>query len=248
MWEYILAGILQGIFEWLPISSEGIVALFTNFSLPEFNSIDFALFLHLGTLLAVVIYFWKDIRDLILLKDRKFLKFFIIVTFISGGLGFFVYKFARNISGGAVLLFIMGVGLFLTSWFQSKKIKIKASDNIKAIAVGFLQAITPIPGISRSGATIFGLSLFEDEPDKILKTSYLISIPIVLGVNIYSYIQNPGLIFQGHWIALIFSFIFGMATLKVLMDFSKKINFSKFTFIFGCLCVLASVIYLFNPT
>jgi len=50
----------------------------------------------------------------------------------------------------------MGIGLFLTSWFQSKKIKIKASDNIKAIAVGFLQAITPIPGISRSGATILG--------------------------------------------------------------------------------------------
>jgi len=87
MWEYILAGILQGIFEWLPISSEGIVALFTNFSLPEFNSIDFALFLHLGTLLAVVIYFWKDIRDLILLKDKNF-EIFIIVTFISGGLGF----------------------------------------------------------------------------------------------------------------------------------------------------------------
>lgn len=245
MWEYIFTGILQGIFEWLPVSSEGVVALFSNFSMPDLNSVDFALFLHLGTLLAVAIYFWKDILDLILLKDKKFLKFFIIVTVISGGLGFFVYKFASNIGGGPALLFLMGGGLFLTSWFQRKKIKFKANENIAAITVGLLQAITPIPGVSRSGATIFGLSLFEDDPEKILKTSYLISIPVVLGVNAYLYLKNPALISGNAWLALVFSFIFGLATLKVLMGISKKINFSKFTFLFGCLCVLASLMYIF---
>lgn len=247
MWEYILAGILQGIFEWLPVSSEGVVALFTNFSLSNLNSVDFALFLHLGTLLAVIIYFWKDIIDLILLKDKKFLKFFIIVALISGGLGFFVYKFASNIGGGGNLLLLMGAGLFLTSWFQRKKVKIKANENVAAVLVGLLQAITPIPGVSRSGATIFGLSLFEDEPEKILKTSYLISIPVVLGVNLYLYWKNPALISGNAWLALVFSFIFGLATLKILMGVSKKINFSKFTFIFGCLCVLGALIYFLNP-
>ncbi|MFA5369017.1 MAG: undecaprenyl-diphosphate phosphatase, partial [Candidatus Paceibacterota bacterium] len=149
MWEYILAGVLQGIFEWLPVSSEGVVALFASFSLSEINSVDFSIFLHLGTVLAVIIYFWKDILEMFLLKDKKFLKFFIIVTLVSGGLGFFVYKFASNIGGGAALLFLMGCGLFLTSWFQKKKIKLKVNDNISAIIVGLFQAITPIPGVSR---------------------------------------------------------------------------------------------------
>jgi undecaprenyl-diphosphatase len=244
MWEYILAGVLQGVFEWLPVSSEGVVALFTNFSLPQMNSVDFALFLHLGTALAVILFFWKDIMDMILFKDKKFLKFFVIVTVISGGLGFFVYKFASNIGGGAALLFLMGCGLFLTSWFQKKKIKIKAGENLSAIVVGLLQAITPIPGVSRSGATIFGLSLFEHDPEKILKTSYLISIPVVLGADLYIYLKSPTMITSDTWIALLFSFIFGFITLKFLMEATKKINFSKFTFIFGCLCFLGVIIYL----
>lgn len=247
MWEYILAGVLQGIFEWLPVSSEGIVALFSNFFVEKINSVDFSLFLHLGTLLAVIIYFWKDLRDLIFLKDKKFVRFFIIVTLISGGLGIFVYKVANNFAFGSALLIMMGVGLFLTSWFQQKKIKIKISDDVSAIIVGLLQALTPIPGLSRSGATIFGLSLSEDNPEKILKASYLISIPVVFGANFYIYLKNLGetQIFFSLEMALacFFSFVFGIITLKFLMQLSRKINFSKFTFFFGCLCFLGAFIY-----
>ena len=244
MIEYIIAGILQGIFEWLPVSSEGVVALFSSFMFQQTNGIDFALFLHLGTVLAVMIYFWKDIRDLILLKDKEFVKFYIIVTIICGVLGLFVYKIASQFAFGSSLLFLMGCGLFLTSWFQKKKIKIKMSPTVSAIVVGLLQSITAIPGVSRSGATIFGLSLSEDDPEKILKTSYLISIPVVLGANVYLYFKNPMLIAGEAWIALVFSFIFGIITLKALMMFAKKINFSKFTFIFGCLCFIGVVMYL----
>ncbi|MDD5569169.1 MAG: undecaprenyl-diphosphate phosphatase [Candidatus Pacebacteria bacterium] len=244
MWEYALAGILQGIFEWLPVSSEGVVALFSNFSLPQLNSVDFALFLHLGTILAVIIFFWKDIVDLILMKDKKFLRFFIIVTLISGVLGFFVYRFASNVLVGPALLFAMGSGLFLTSWFQKKKIKINLSADASAAVVGLLQAITPIPGVSRSGATIFGLSLTESDPEKILKTSYLISIPVVLGVNGYLYLKSPIMPSNNSLIALLFSFGVGFLTLKFLMNISKKIDFSKFTFIFGCLCFIGVAVYL----
>jgi len=248
MWEYILAGVLQGIFEWLPVSSEGVVALFSSFFVEKMNSLDFSLFLHLGTLLAVTIYFWKDIRDLIFLKDKKIVRFFIIVTLISGGLGFFIYKIANNFSFGPALLIMMGCGLFLTSWFQRKKIKLKISDDVSAIIVGLLQAITPIPGISRSGATIFGLSLSENDPEKILRMSYLVSIPVVCGVNIYIYLKNfqeTKILFSLEmFLACFFSFIFGIITLKFLMQASQKINFSKFTFIFGCLCFLGAFLYL----
>lgn len=251
MYEYILAGILQGIFEWLPVSSEGVVSLFSNFFIINTNAIDFSLVLHMGTMLAVIIYFWKDIRDMIFLKDKKFVRFFLIVTLICGSLGLLFYKFAKNFSFGPALLFIMGCGLFLTSWFQKHKIKIKMSPDTSAIIVGLLQSITSIPGVSRSGATIFGLSLAEDDPEKILKTSYLISIPVVLGANLYLYLKDEQIkatMFSLETLtALFFSFIFGLLTLKLLMVASKKINFSKFTFIFGCLCFLGVLVYFLSP-
>jgi undecaprenyl-diphosphatase len=240
MWEYILLGLIQGIFEWIPVSSEGVVALASSFLIKGFNSVDLALFLHLGTLFAVVVYFWKDWIDLITFKDREFLRFFIIVTIISGGLGFFVYKFAENVSMGSGLLFLMGLGLLLTSWFQKKEIKMKMNKDLSAVIVGLLQALSAIPGVSRSGSTVFGLSLTESNPSEILKKSYIISVPVVLGSSLYLYLKNPAMAVVS-WPALISSFVFGFLSLKLLLDFSKKVNFSIFTFIFGILCLIGAV-------
>jgi undecaprenyl-diphosphatase len=235
MWEYIFLGFLQGIFEWIPVSSEGVVALFSSFLIKDFNSVDLALFLHIGTLLATLVYFWKDWIDLIKFKDKEFLRFFVIVTIISGGLGFFVYKLAENVVMGSGLLALMGLGLLLTSWFQKKNIKLNINKDLSSVIVGLLQALSAIPGVSRSGSTVFALSLTENNPSEILKKSYLISVPVVLGSSLYLYIKNPAMV-SISWPALIASFI-----LKLLLDFSKKVNFSKFTLIFGILCLIGAL-------
>ena len=241
MWEYILLGFLQGVFEWIPVSSEGIVALASNYFIKDFNSVDLALFLHLGTLLATLVYFWKDWLNLITFKDKDFLRFFIIVSFISGTLGFFVYKVARDVAMGSGLLVLMGLGLLLTSWFQKNNIKLKINKDISSVIVGILQALSAIPGVSRSGSTVFGLSLTENNPAEILKKSYIISVPVVLGSSLYLYLDNPA-IASSSWLAVVFSFIFGIISLKLLLDFSKKVNFSKFTLIFGILCLLGALV------
>jgi undecaprenyl-diphosphatase len=241
MWEYILLGFIQGIFEWIPVSSEGVVAIVSNFLVKDFNSVDLALFLHLGTLLAVLIYFWKDWISLISFKDKEFLRFFIIVTIISGGLGFFVYKFAKSVSIGSGLLALTGLGLLLTSWFQKNNIKLKINKDVSSILVGLLQAISTIPGVSRSGSTVFGLSLTEDDPSEILKKSYLISVPVVAGSSLYLFFQNSEIV-SFSWPAVISSFVFGLLSLKIIMDLSKKINFSKFTLIFGLLCLIGALL------
>lgn len=240
MWDYILLGFLQGIFEWIPISSEGVVAIFSSYLIKDYNSVDLALFLHLGTVLAAIVYFWKDWINLAQFKDKEFLRFFIIVTFISGTLGFFVYKMARDVSMGTGLLALTGLGLLLTSWFQKTNIKLKINKDVSSIIVGLLQAISAIPGVSRSGSTVFGLSLTESDPTEILKRSYMISVPVVVGSSLYLYIKDP-VIASSSWIAVIFSFIFGIISLKLLLDFSKKVNFSKFTLIFGILCLLGAL-------
>ncbi len=245
MWEYILLGILQGLFEWLPISSEGIVALFSNFLIKDFNAVDVAIFLHLGTSFAVLIYFWKDWIKLISFKDNEFLKFFVIATIISGGLGFLIYDFSKQVVMGGGLLILMGLGLLLTSFFQKKQINFNLNKKLAPYVMGILQGLSAIPGVSRSGSTIFGLSFFEKDPYKILKISYLLSAPVVLGSSLYLYFKNPEIITQGGWIALIFAFVFGIFTLKFLLDLSRKINFSLFTFIFGIICILGALIEFF---
>ena len=77
MWSYILLGIIQGTFEWLPISSEGVTALTTHFLIKTFNPVDLALFLHLGTFFAVLIYFRKDWKEILTFKNPKLFRFLI---------------------------------------------------------------------------------------------------------------------------------------------------------------------------
>jgi len=240
MWEYVLLGALQGIFEWIPISSQGIITIFSSFIVTDINSIDFSLFLHLGTMFAVLIFFRKDWINLILLRDKELLRFFIIASIVSLSLGFVVYKTIGDIAIGSGLLFLIGFGLLLTSWFQKKDIRLNMNKDFNSVIVGLLQGISVIPGVSRSGSTIFGLSLKENDPSEILKKSYIISLPAVAASTGYIFISNPS-IGSFPWIALLSSFVFGIISLKVLLDFSKKVNFSKITMTFGILCLIGGI-------
>ena len=99
MSDYIILGTLQGIFEWIPISSEGIIALTSEF-LEKEDPIDIALFLHLGTLLAVLIYFRKDWQEVLSLRNPKLLRFLIIATVISLFVGYPLYGLVKGVVAG----------------------------------------------------------------------------------------------------------------------------------------------------
>ncbi|MFA5742501.1 MAG: undecaprenyl-diphosphate phosphatase [Candidatus Paceibacterota bacterium] len=239
MIQYIILGILQGIFEWLPISSEGVVSLVSNIFKLGVNAVDFSLFLHIGTLLAVGIYFWKDFVDLLLIKDKKFFKFFVLVTIISLAVGFPVYKFARELNIGNGLLFLMGLALIATAFFQKQGRKFNLSDNQLAVIVGLLQGFSAIPGLSRSGSTIFGLSLKETDPEKVLKISFIISAPVVFASSAYLLLFGDKALFSsGALVSILFSFLVGLASLKILLAWAKKMNFFWFALIFGIMCLL----------
>ncbi|MFA5249331.1 MAG: undecaprenyl-diphosphate phosphatase [Candidatus Paceibacterota bacterium] len=243
MIQYIILGILQGIFEWLPISSEGVVSLVSNLFDLGVNAVDFSLFLHLGTLLAVGIYFWKDFVDLLFMKDKKFFQFFVLTTVISLAIGLPVYKFARELNIGNGLLILMGFALIATAFFQKQGKKFNLSDNKLAAIVGVLQGFSAIPGLSRSGSTIFGLSLKETDPQKVLKTSFMLSAPVVFASSAYLFLFGDKVLFsQGALVSVLFSFIVGIATLKILVDWSKKMNFFWFALIFGLLCLVGGTL------
>ncbi|MCX7779036.1 MAG: undecaprenyl-diphosphate phosphatase [Patescibacteria group bacterium] len=241
MFKYFVLGILQGIFEWLPISSEGIVSLFGSFLIKGFNPVDIALFLHLGTLLACIFYFWKDLKEIIFLKNKTMFQFLAISTIVSLAIGFPLYKIVREMALGNFLLILVGFGLLFTAYFHQKKVFFELDFKRLALLSGILQGLAVIPGLSRSGATIFALSFSKLKPDEILKISYLMSIPVVLLSSLYLFLENKSIIVES-WPALISSFIIGLLTLKILISFSKKINFSKFALLFAILCFLGAII------
>ena len=239
--SYIFLGIIQGIFEWIPVSSEGVVALFSQLLVKEFNPIDMALFLHFGTFLAVLIYFRKDWIEVITLRNAKLLRFLLIATIVSLVVGYPLYRLVRGLAIGSALLLITGFALLLTAYFQKKEKKIEVNVDILAVIAGFLQGLAVVPGLSRSGSTIFGLSLGGGKPSEILKISYMMSAPAVLASSIFLFVGNPSLVLAS-WPSLILSFLVGFLSLDFLLKLTKRTSFFKFALTFGLLCLLGAAV------
>lgn len=238
MWEYILLGIMQGIFEWLPISSEGVTALTSQFLIEGFNPVDVALFMHLGTFFVILIYFRKEWWDILTMKNRMMFKFLVIATIVSLAIGYPLYQIVSGMIMGSVLLLVMGIGLLVTAYFhRTEKGRFVGFYKLGVLS-GFLQGLAVIPGLSRSGSTIFGLSFGNLSPSNVLKLSYMMSAPVVLISSIFIYISNP-VIIEG-WPALISAFVVGLISLHFLMRISQRINFYRFALIFAILCFIGA--------
>ncbi len=244
MLSYFFLGIIQGIFEWIPISSQGVVAIASQFLIKGVNPLEIALFSHLGTFFAVLIYFRKDWLSVLTFKDAPLFRFLIVSATISGIIGFFLYGLIKDMAFGSGLLLITGFGLLITAYCHKTKKISEISFNKLAIISGALQGLAVIPGLSRSGATIFGLSLGKLSPAEILKISYMMSAPAVFGLAIFLFFQSPVLILES-WPILIFSFLAGFLSLNFLLKISAKINFFKFALVFSLFCFLGAGLDLF---
>jgi len=240
MVEYILAGILQGIFEWLPLSSEGMTILALNyFGLKKINPLDLSLFLHLGTLLSLIFYFKKDWQEIILLKNKKLLDFLIKSTIVSLIVGFPLYKLIKSLILGKIILLIIGIFLLLTALFNRLlKIKKKIPERFLPFFAGFFQGLSVIPGLSRSASTFFALSFSDLSLSEILKISYLMSAPVIFISSLYLFIKSYLFFNFSVFLSLILSFLFGLFALGFLMKISQKINFFYFCLFFGLLSIL----------
>ncbi len=239
MLSYIVIGILQGIFEWLPISSEGIVALAVQLFSLKVNPIGIALFLHLGTVFAAFFYFRKEWREVLTLRDKQLMRFLLVSTLVSLPVGYVFYKHIKDMALGNTLLLVMGTGLMVTAFFHKARKTLRMDFNFLAVAAGFLQGLAVIPGLSRSGSTIFALSLGGMPPSKVLKMSYMMSVPVIFASSLYLWWNNNNFLIDG-WPALISSFLVGFLTLGALIRVSEKINFFKFALTFSLLCFLGA--------
>ena len=264
IFQYIILGIIQGITEWLPISSEGMLViakaqLFKD-PTPLAEFIKITLFLHLGTFFAALVYLRKNVLHLIKTlfsykkaEDslKKLLNFLIVSTVISGIIGYIILT---SISGaeekiavtGKVITLLVGFLLLGTASIQLRARSLGYKDSSKlnkfdSLLLGIGQGISALPGVSRSGITSSLLLLRNFDKKEALRISFLMSLPIVLAGNIVLNIGLFSSISLAAVLGLIASFIFGLATIHGMMKLAEKINFGWFVFIIAVLTIISGL-------
>lgn len=267
MFEQFILGIIQGITEWLPVSSKAFIILAKVNVFGSTENLDElireALLLHIGTFFAAFVYFWKDIQKVIqqiikspqILIDRKgsLPQFLLITTIISGGLGFILLSLADNItaasveSTGKAITFLTGMLLVATGILQlnAKNIGTRTEKDVirsDGIILGLVQAMAALPGFSRSGLTVSALILRNFTKVEALRLSFLMSLPIIFLGNIVLNFSEITHIDASHIVGIVTAFIVGLASIKALLLIAQRINFGYFVVGFGVLTLLAGFI------
>ncbi|MFA5333438.1 MAG: undecaprenyl-diphosphate phosphatase [Candidatus Nanoarchaeia archaeon] len=247
-----IAGLLQGIFEWIPISSQGIISMFLVLTGQDFSSaVNIALFLHVGTMFAVISFFKDDIKGLVRpknTKDLNLLYFILSSTFVSLLIGGPIYLFLNSESTifSSVNVFI-GIMLLVTGALQIIRKnfslrKMGSETNLNdGLIVGASQGFSVIPGISRSGITVFALLLRGFNTDYALKLSFLMSVPVVFIESMYQAVFKGFGFDLNYLVAAFIAFFVGKLTIGFFLKFVKKIDFSAFCIILGFLSIVSAI-------
>ena len=235
MIEILVLSLIQGITEFIPISSSSHLIIMSDYL--EFNDADLTIdvSLHIGSFVAVVTYFRKDLIDYI--KNKK-LFFNIIVSSIPIMIvGYLLVKLEiiyqlRNLEVIGWTTIIFGIFLFISDRFEIEKSIEKDFSLKSAIIIGLFQVLSLIPGVSRSGITISSSRLLNFSRYDSAKISFLLSIPTLAAVSFFGLkeIVDVGkLDFSFFNILSIFlSFIFSYLTIKYFFKYIKKFSLNLF--------------------
>jgi len=288
--QALILGAVQGIAEWLPISSEGITMflMINAFGKNPSDAISYAIFLHFGTMLAAILKFKGDFSHILASFARKnrrknwrensMLSIILIATLFTGLTAVPLYiaiKYGSVAVSGKVFSLLIGALLILTGFIlgaperrerseRSERRKGKGESGVgesggsseseayrraeelshfESALLGAAQGCAILPGISRSGTTIAFLLLRKIRQEDALKISFIISVPAVLGavlINLIENAQNFNLIIGISM--LISSFIFGYATIDVLLRFASIVKFSKFCISLGLIAIIITIL------
>ena len=250
MIEILILSIIQGVTEFLPISSSSHLILISKYMSFNNQSLSIDVSLHIGSFIAVIIYFYKDILNFFQNKTL-FLKIFISSLPVMA-IGFFlaetgmIDKF-RNLEVIAWTTIIFGILFFLSDKF---KLENNISENFTfkaAIFVGLFQVLSLVPGVSRSGIAITASRFLNFKRVDAAKISFLLSIPILGAVSIYGLknllLSENVYLTKLNLISIFLSFIVSYITIKFFLSYISKFNLNVFVYyrvFIGCtLLILA---------
>lgn len=252
MFEIIILSIVQGITEFLPISSSAHLILVSKYFNFNNSNLTLDMSLHLGSLVAIIIYFFDDMRDFV--KNRELLKKIIISSIPLTIVGFFLIKFnyidflrSYKVIGWSSILF--GFILYLSDLRNNNKTIKKDLNYSSIIFIGFFQILALIPGASRSGIVITSARLLNYNRVDSAKISFLTAIPILILVSIFNIkeiiIQNTFEISIFNFAGVTLSFIFSFLTIKLFISFLNKFNLIIFV-VYRIIIGITILIYVYQ--
>ena len=258
----IVIGAVQGITEWIPISSKTQVTFiylqFLGGSPPLV--IPILLYAHIGTLLAASLYFREEIQEILkailscpfnyrTYTDGK-TGFLITALFFTGLVGFPILYAEKTLFPdlkGTSIFLLMGIGLILTSLLllSQKKLQLRRSESVgwkDGIFTGLLQGLSTLPGVSRAGTTSTALIWRSFDSESAFHLSFLLSIPSVVIAEIVFYLASPvGNLPTRDGLSLaISSFVFGYLSLDLILYFVRRVNIAYLAMLLGALIIIAA--------
>ena len=235
MIEIFILSLIQGITEFLPISSSSHLIIISEYLDFENQKLEIDVSLHIGSFFAVIVFFRSDIFNFIKNKDL-FLKIIIgsIPVMVAG---YLLVKFnlidqIRNIKVIGWTTLVFGILLYISDKFDIQK-EINTNFTFKsAIFIGVLQILSLIPGVSRSGITITGARILNFKRYDAAKISFLLSVPTLAAVSLFglnNLVQSQNFNFSFLILAsMVFSFFFSFITIKYFLIYIKKFSLNIF--------------------
>jgi undecaprenyl-diphosphatase len=256
--QYFLIGIIQGVTEFLPISSSGHLVLFAQLTNWEDQGLFTDIAVHFGTLFAVIIYLRKDIYYFFtnifqfkIFEDQIIFKI-ILATLPAIILGYFIYDYVslyfRSIQLIALSSIVFAIILFFADRVKMESKGWNRVTYIEALIVGLFQVLAFIPGASRAGVTITGARLLGYDRVNAARFSMILSIPIILAsmtlslINVLNEEYVAVNLYQSFFASLV-AFITALLSIIFLMRFIKKANFNIFIIYRIVLGIILLVIY-----
>ena len=234
--EILVLSFVQGISEFLPVSSSAHLLIISKLKAFQSSSLEIDISLHLGSLLAIIFYFRKDLIGILKNKDLSLLIILgsiplIVVGFILHKTG--LINYLRNIEVIAWTTLMFGILLFFSDRFETKK-NLNKDLNLKNILIiSFFQILALIPGVSRSGIIITAGRFLKFNRYESSKISFYLSIPAIAGASFLGLkdisgenIEVNSLVF----LLIFFSFIFSYLTVKYFLIFVKNFSLNIFVF------------------
>lgn len=243
-----LLGIIEGITEWLPISSTGHMILFNSFTntTSGFLTTDVYLYvIQLGAILAIVTLYFKKLnpfapsKTVQEKKDTWQMWFKVIIACIPAAvIGLLLNDFMEKFENPYVIsatLIIYGIIFLVIEKHNKNNIKkssIASLDYKTALLIGLFQVLSIIPGTSRSGSTILGAMLLGCSREVAAEFSFFLAIPVMVGVSFLKLVTNDYIMNTGEWglliVGMVVAYIVSMLAVKFLMNYVRKHDFKLF--------------------
>lgn len=250
--ETIILSFIQGVTEWLPISSTGHLRLTEHF-LGLKVPILFDVLLHAGTLIVIILFFHKDIKKILVAlgkwdfktEDGKLIPLIIVGAIPTALIGLIfgnaIATLFSNLLPIAAAFVICGVVLYSSKIGNERK---ESISYLEALAIGTAQGITIIPGMSRSGLTIAVALLLGTKREKAFKFSFLLSVPTIIGaLGLTLYEQHEALALAGvGWTEILVGVAVSMVVGYFALTLLRKIVANKKFYLFAFYCWLLSIV------